>query len=754
MNNDNIEFKIDTWNKTINSYNKEIEKQLQNFLIDIKDKKNYIDLKDTICKLFSITLELLKARNIEKNNILIDELINLQNKASDIISSSLCKLIDKTITSHNKNFTYFILYYIDEIVNLCNMNIYFLCEKMLSLILNNITKINLCHKRIYKDYFTNKIYKYKINDDKFLLILLDYLLEIRDFNTMKVICDSVSEDNNINENINVNTLLSFYYGIYYLENNNCVQAEVKLKQCIIFGYKLFYSYMNLVTMYIKYNKTKKAKELLKLAQEKFKNNKELQLEIKCYLCYVLYYEYNYKKALKQMIYLENDIQEYKSNSYLYNRYYNLLGTLYAFTDNENYKNSNNVEDAISCFNKTNNNNLIFNLYYYMVVIKKDKLYNDRLKEVINNIKSAIGINNNYINYLASILLIIKYDFNYDRKNFINDFNYMNKICDNIENEFEIPLAIDEQSIYYTCNEIYRNTNTVNYSELIILLYDLLNTVNTIKDKCVVKAEDIHKYAHYCNLNTAGILANPNGKIRLTNSNCLNDPDEGKLLYDYFNDVKYNDLLKVIDSETNSEIYLISFCKGEDDLNLFRFYGDDAKGASIILNKEFFDDPFKYFIPRPDSYKEFKMNEKDYIEGGSKKLYKVIYPGIKDFNNKINDIKIKVDNILHFQKNKKLSTNKCKIINKCINNILSQIRYLIKANCWKSEHEARLILKIPKENNKIEYDNNMHNLYYYLNKDYKITLLTLGSKVGDYQKEANYFSSLGIKKVKKSKHHYQ
>ncbi|MCL2283664.1 MAG: DUF2971 domain-containing protein [Fibromonadales bacterium] len=210
-------------------------------------------------------------------------------------------------------------------------------------------------------------------------------------------------------------------------------------------------------------------------------------------------------------------------------------------------------------------------------------------------------------------------------------------------------------------------------------------------------------SHYTKKSTAYKLFSkcPSDKFRLYDPFEMNDPNEGKTLLSFLK----------IETETELELperiaFIASFSSNVNSLNQFRLYGKEndkeATGISILFEPSFFSDvtPYdsgeKYPLYRcvyvnPDSgkiesislkrkkkcktsYEQFYMNEKfkERVEGLFEKL------------------KIAIEDLLNFKINE--SINKTKLIE----DLLIDIRYLVKDYAFTEEQECRIIDKKNKD----------------------------------------------------------
>ncbi len=117
-------------------------------------------------------------------------------------------------------------------------------------------------------------------------------------------------------------------------------------------------------------------------------------------------------------------------------------------------------------------------------------------------------------------------------------------------------------------------------------------------------------SHYTSFDTIrNILKIPDnadtncGSLRMSNLQQVNDPSEGRSLINYISkkDIEISDFFDAINFKDITKrngmekmVYSVSFCEKNDNLNLWRLYGDNAKGVSIDIPKNIFAIPQNSF----------------------------------------------------------------------------------------------------------------------------------------------------------------
>lgn len=157
-----------------------------------------------------------------------------------------------------------------------------------------------------------------------------------------------------------------------------------------------------------------------------------------------------------------------------------------------------------------------------------------------------------------------------------------------------------------------------------------NTDEVLKYLQIIPAFE-SKVAHYSRPSTAFSLfgdeknnKNPSN-FRLSTIRGVNDPTEGLVLNDYWDQQGISETIHTNDTAT----FISCFTFNHNSLNQFRLYGKEngreATGVSLVFNKEFFSDQSDdlKFIADPSTgpsskSEQRKSNETRKMEGGNKK----------------------------------------------------------------------------------------------------------------------------------------
>ena len=264
------------------------------------------------------------------------------------------------------------------------------------------------------------------------------------------------------------------------------------------------------------------------------------------------------------------------------------------------------------------------------------------------------------------------------------------------------------------------------NEFIEILKDLKEIVVSILNSLKLDNKNEDCICHYTRPSTAFSLLGFSGddkqpsNLRLSTIKNVNDPKEGKILFDYL-------------GFPNREIGLASFIScftfNHDSLNQFRLYGKEnnpeASGVSIVLRKDFFDEYSEFYnfidyegkeLPISLPYLEENTNannneikklpvyrciyidqESDYIKLAKRNEIDFYRRGMssKDFNDylrTINEKTIETKNNLNKIKSILRNIIKNNInddVFDVINYILLPLRFLVKHAAFEDEQECRI-----------------------------------------------------------------
>ena len=287
------------------------------------------------------------------------------------------------------------------------------------------------------------------------------------------------------------------------------------------------------------------------------------------------------------------------------------------------------------------------------------------------------------------------DFNGEAKS----KNFYKSYLTSLEYEFR-----DSLNIFEKLNNFYRilpqdEDNLRRYEEAISYDIDRIVELLTVKPSDYEKLKDADNrisIGHYTSLDILGYLIDGDieeidqiyrNKLRLTNARMMNDPMEGKAVFEYLNDG--NEDYINLNNYGNNKIYLLSASNMADSLPMWKQYADDTKGVFLEFSKEFI---------------------KSIINDKKIKLVKVFYIGDKaiNYNQKSDEIngllkKLKVDYKAYLEKISetlnKDSTNKSQLLRSFNNEIflkLDKISYYFKKDSYAYEGEYRIVVDLDED----------------------------------------------------------
>lgn len=287
---------------------------------------------------------------------------------------------------------------------------------------------------------------------------------------------------------------------------------------------------------------------------------------------------------------------------------------------------------INCFYKNNPDN--FGIGYYLSWI--DTKDSDIIKESIETLQT-----------------ILKYTESDIRKSVI--FRLLEKAGE-IKNE----------------NEEKRNIQDIQVDEL----GEIGNTlIDEIRFHLTIKARDLEnseEYGHYTKIETlmnhliktkkSGDPSEP-AYLRLTNSKQLNDPMEGRAIYDYL------EIENSSDCYQSSNVFLSSMTTISDILPMWKEYAEESKGAFLQYDKKYLQ---------------------QIIEHDSLEFVRIFYLNStreddSDIIQKLNDLKELIQEL------KARHTEESRKVQSSIFKNLAKISYLFKVSDYEYESEYRILI---------------------------------------------------------------
>ena len=293
---------------------------------------------------------------------------------------------------------------------------------------------------------------------------------------------------------------------------------------------------------------------------------------------------------------------------------------------------------------------------------------DEKRNVKNKISHYLQVKQEYVllEYDEILKFILKY--------------YAKSISQTVPTAIENALNnnLSEPYLIYITRDIFSITHKKIKKDLILLLKNFIEIRYLLQvnnpNKKIYLFED--RVAHYAKPTLAETLLEKknNNKFRIYSTAKMNDPTEGKILYQYFNYLfQQQKTFWTIEKSSEWASFIGCFTLNHDSLNQFRLYGkedgQEATGVSIIFKPEFFAkthqnvfyiltsniDLVTEKINNKDNLKE-KLNE-DKGEDSYLPLYRCIYldpeKQIKDKENNKQKTYLKVahrDEITFYREN--------------------------------------------------------------------------------------------------------
>jgi tetratricopeptide (TPR) repeat protein len=275
--------------------------------------------------------------------------------------------------------------------------------------------------------------------------------------------------------------------------------------------------------------------------------------------------------------------------------------------------------------------------------------------------------------------------------------------------------------------------------------------------------NVARVVHYTKVSvTEKIITEKPYKLQYSNEMYMNDPDEGKILFKYFDEPAIQQSFENGARHNESSVYLGSFLSAmpdgngdshEDELVMWRTYGkneskEEAAGCSLVIDTAFFDkDGDK--VSGDSTGGTAKALSVDHDAGQT--LLKVIYlknDRIDDedrdaFKKQLTALEKQLKELLALKDPKKKDVNA--EIDRIVFKHLSNICYLFKSSDYSFEKEMRVIVYVPKGSDVIKireqaaplppkrfYIESSRSVLPYLRK------IFLGAKVPDHQQWSYYF----------------
>ena len=210
---------------------------------------------------------------------------------------------------------------------------------------------------------------------------------------------------------------------------------------------------------------------------------------------------------------------------------------------------------------------------------------DDKRNVKNKINHYLQVKQKYVLEYDEILKFILKDYVKSRSQTV-----LTKIEKALNNNLSEPYLI------YITRDIFSITHKKIKKDLILLLQSFIGIRYLLQvnnpNKEIYLFED--RVAHYAKPTLAETLLEKknNNKFRIYGTAKMNDPTEGKILYQYFNYLfQQRKIFWTIEKQSEWATFIGCFTLNHDSLNQFRLYGkedgQEATGVSIVFKPEFF-----------------------------------------------------------------------------------------------------------------------------------------------------------------------
>lgn len=237
---------------------------------------------------------------------------------------------------------------------------------------------------------------------------------------------------------------------------------------------------------------------------------------------------------------------------------------------------------------------------YITIFKKERVFNELIPTtylLVGNRPYIVFHQSSRCDFIQGERFKPKFEildsFNTDPQNSVekyeNSILYKHNhtsITDLMNDLFDLPSSFieDKKIIMSELNRIFKFD-----SDNIKLYYDWRKECycfdrdieNMMFNDLALKTAENNMYYKYCSLDTLMAILN-SGNFRLNSISTMNDPTESTKLISEGCNFKQNDaeILK----ETNN-FFITSFTSLEDNLNMWRFYGDNAQGVCLKFEKK-------------------------------------------------------------------------------------------------------------------------------------------------------------------------
>lgn len=324
-----------------------------------------------------------------------------------------------------------------------------------------------------------------------------------------------------------------------------------------------------------------------------------------------------------------------------------------------------------------------------------------------------------------------------------DTDYKSELLMELSNGY--PKIVEDPEEHQIVRKIFNITKEISNKEknrysLILLYKYIMELKNSLKAK---KADTKGGVAHYTSINSLlNIIRTDESKksrFRLYNIAYMNDPQEGTILLDaleklnikniYEHYYPKENIYKGNKEYTYNNTFIGSFTFNKDELSLWRSYGEDCKGCSLVFDSKFFDYSEEN-VQSNQTKEKYCLYKVQYIENNgidNNKIEDIAY-ALKEINEELNKDILNENEIVVKFKNE---------IKELVVILLDQVRFLFKHKHHSFEKEIRLVkfvdeskVKVDTTFRKSNSSNAYPRLYIEIDNELDFSDIILGSKVID------------------------
>lgn len=316
----------------------------------------------------------------------------------------------------------------------------------------------------------------------------------------------------------------------------------------------------------------------------------------------------------------------------------------------------------------------------------------------------------------------------DKYGHLGDLYYEAKKYDLAFKQYNLAIdldpGVDLWKVDYTLVNIFNAIASVSDSqrkaiyEACIPVSDLLSTIRDFTDHSITDDYETldESVVHFTKLSVADILlSSDNNKFRFYHISYMNDPEEGKILFEILKDPHIQESYNNGGLNEESNFYLGSFLpvSHADELVMWRTYGKDeqdseARGCSIIIDREFFDEEPEDIHAKPEDQPEPKT-KKDGEKTEAKtryntSLHKVIYYNRDkkeilgsdgpEITKELKKLRTRLNEVISFKDSAVKNSPLNQAIDSIVYYVITELQYYFKSSDYSYENEERVILFVP------------------------------------------------------------